>query len=236
MILNKFKVSISRLVLLKKSSLPHFSNKSMRLFYCGVTASLFLIAVLVPSYQIYRQHEELNGPTAIKNLIQINKLQADLAGLESTVSSDSALSDQEIGEINSKITTISSQIQAISNKTGLDSSSEIQKIQSNLNESNTNLNQKISALDSEIKDIKTKINPPSSLSQEALPFVVVSVDLWNGVPKAQVEQKQDETQIGFVGLNQSLGGWKVADISAATQSVTFVNVVNQVVQVQVKGF
>ena len=221
------KLSISRGLL---PSLSHCSDTSTRLFYSCTAASILVIGVGLIGYHFYREHEELNGPTAVKNLVQINKLQADLSSLEETVSSNSDLSAQEVAQINSKLASINTEINHLSDRTGLASTSDIKKLQGNLNSSEANLNQKISALGSEIQEIKSKLNPPQSLSHDALPFTVVSIDLWNGAPFVMVAQKSDSTKVAYVGLDQSSSGWTVADISVARQDVEFTNQAGQVVK------
>ena len=225
----KFRAGLNRIFLY--TSQPRFSPA---IFYGAMATALVLVAIGGISYHFYRQHAERNGPTAIKNLIQINQLQADLTNLESTVSSNSELSTQEITGINQKLAEIHHGMTDLSSRTGLVSNESIQKIQKGLEESDATLNQKLLALGSEIQAIKAQLNPPETLLQEALSFAVVSVDLWNGLPYVQVEQKSDPSKVSYVGLNQSLGAWKVAEISAPLQSVTFVNRENQLVHVQVK--
>ena len=224
----KLRAGLNRIFL--HTSQPRFSPA---IFYSAVATTLVLVAMSGISYHFYRQHAERNGPTAIKNLIQINQLQADITNLESTVSSNSELSTKEISGINQKLSEIHREIDDLSNRTGLVSNESIQKIQRDLTTSDATLNQKLLALGSEIQAIKTQLNPPKTLLQEALSFAVDSVDLWNGVPYAQVEQKSDPSKIAYVGLDQSIGVWKVAEISAPLQSVTFVNHQNQLVHVQV---
>ena len=224
----KLRAGLSRIFL--HTSHPRFSPV---IFYSALGTALVLIAIGGVSYHFYRQHAERNGPTAIKNLIQINQLQADLTNLESTVSSNSELSTQEITGINQKLADIHHEISELSNRTGLASNESIQKIQRDVEANDATLNQKLLALGSEIQAIKTQLNPPKTLMQQALSFAVVSVDLWNGFPYVQVEQKSDPTKVSYVGLNQSMGAWKVAEISAPLQSVTFVNRENQLVHVQV---
>ncbi len=206
-----------------------------RIVYCSGAIALLLVTGW-GTYHFYRQHAERNGPTAIKNLIQINKLQADVSHLEATISSNAELSTQEMAGINEKLSEIHREISDLSDRTGLASNESLQKIQTSLEVSDATLNQKLLALGSEIQAIKTQLNPPKTLLQEALSFVVISVDLWNGLPYAQVEQKSDRSKVSYVGLNQSLGAWEVTEISAPLQSVTFVNPENQLVHVQVKNF
>ncbi len=224
----KLRAGLNRIFLL--ASHPRFSPV---IFYSALATALVLMTMGGTAYHLYRQHAERNGPTAIKNLIQINQLQADLTNLESTVSSNSELSTKEISGINQKLSEIHREISDLSNRTGLVSNESIQKIQRDLEVNDSTLNQKLLSLGSEIQAIKTQLNPPKTLLQEALSFAVDSVDLWNGLPYAQVEQKSDPSKIAYVGLNQSIGAWKVAEISAPLQSVTFVNHKNQLVHVQV---
>ncbi len=224
----KLRTGLNRIFL--HTSQPRFSPA---IFYSAVATTLVLVAMGGISYHFYRQHAERNGPSAIKNLIQINQLQADLTNLESTVSSSSELSTKEISGINQKLSEIHHEIDDLSNRTGLVSNESIQKIQKDLETNDATLNQKLLSLGSEIQAIKTQLNPPKTLLEEALSFAVESVDLWNGRPYAQVEQKSDPSKISYVGLNQSIGAWKVAEISAPLQSVTFVNRENQFVHVQV---
>ena len=115
-------------------------------------------------------------------------------------------------------------------------SNQISEIKKSIKSSNTDINSKIKALNGELEKLKAQISPSKTLSKSALPFVVQNIDIWNGKPYAQVAQRNNRTMVAYLGLYQRSGLWKVVDISAPSQSVTFVNNKEQIVHVSVKQF
>jgi len=112
----------------------------------------------------------------------------------------------------------------------------MQQLQTTLRSSKSSLSQKIGALKKEITRMKAKVFPSATLTTKALPFKVVSIESWNGSPYAEITQRHNSTMITYTGLYQVLSGWKVIDISAPKQTVTFINAQEQVVHVQIKPF
>jgi len=196
--------------------------------FLAIIISLFILA--------FRGHHQKLNPKAASNMLRINNIQAELSHVQDTVTETRQMIEQKKQELEIKLQEIDEKLNEISKNSSISQSGQIKSLQATLQSNTVDLSQKIAALNKEINRIKTKVFPAPTLSAKALPFKVFSVDPWNGVPYAEVMQHNNSTMISYVGLYQTVGGWKVVDISASEQTVTFINARGQVVHVQVKQF
>lgn len=208
------------------------NNKPLTLLF----SSLFLIVVIALLILAFSGHHQKTGPSPVSNLMKINTIQAELGNIQNTVTTTSQMNEQEKQALEDKLQEIDAKLNEFSSNSGAPQNDQIKNLQATLQSNKVNLSQKISALNKEINRIKTKVFPAPTLSSKALPFKVVAVDPWNGEPYAEVTQRNNSTMTSYVGLYQTVGGWKVIDINAPEQTVTFINEQGQVVHVQVKQF
>jgi len=138
--------------------------------------------------------------------------------------------------IESKLQDIDGKLSDVSKGSGASQQKQIQELRATIQSTDVGLYQKVNALNKEVAALKQKVAPAPTLSQKVLPFTVQDIDTWNGKAYAQIAQKSDSTMVGYVGLYQRTGLWKVIAINAPEQTVTFINRRGQVVQVTVKQF
>lgn len=65
--------------------------------------------------------------------------------------------------------------------------------------------------------------PPHSTSQQ-LPFAVLGIDMWNGVPKVTVRLKN---QLNLLSVNDSVAGWTLTQVDVEAGSAVFHNAQQQ---------
>lgn len=201
----------------------------------GIT--LFLIMMMTLSVVALTGHAQSGQPDPISNLRKINSVQSQLNTIEHTVTSSASMTKHQVHSLKHQLQAIETKLTHFAHNhhhSNRASKQAIQHLQSRLHANKVTLSQQIVALNQSIKHIKKQIEPPSTLHPKALPFKVVAVDPWNGQPYAQIVRRHNPTMISYVGLYQTQAGWKVIDISAAEQTVTWVNQKGQVVHVQTK--
>ena len=205
-------------------------HKIISFFFAGI----FLLIIIILMVVAFSGHR--HGPNAVSNLLKINSIQSELGTLQNTITTTSQMNDQQRQSIVTKLQLINAKLNNISHENGIKRSKQVANLQATLRSNSISLSLKIVALNHEINRLKAKVFPASTLSAKALPFKVVSVDPWNGQPYAQIVQKNNGTMISYVGLYQTVGGWKIININAPEQTVSFINAQNQIVNIKVKQF
>lgn len=173
---------------------------------------------------------------AYQNVLKINAIQSELTKLQNQTeqsASDHKAAAQALAAQLQQVQTALAELSA-SNPGQLQQ--QMTQLQTLLQSTQTNLSQKIHLLQQSLSALKAQVMPKPSLTTRALPFHVVYVDVWNGKPYAEVSQRGDAAEVGYVGLYQRMGAWKVVSISAPLQTVDFINAKGQMVHVQVKSF
>lgn len=201
-----------------------------------ITFSLIGVLAVLMIWFLIHEHNKENIANPVSNLMKINRIQEELNSVQNSLATTSQMNDQERGALEDKLQKLDDRLNNVSNNVGTAQSDQIKNIQATLESDQFDLSQKVDVLNKEISRIKEKVFPAPTLNSKVLPFDVVSVDPWNGKPYAQLVQKNNSAMVAYVGLYQKTGGWKVIDINAPEQTVTFVNSGGQVVHVRVKQF
>ena len=208
---------------------PFYANKVYAVMLLGAIVVVILAVVLFLAAPSHRSH----APNPIDNLMKINGLQSQLSDIQVDVASTRKMTKQQQLKIENKLQTIDAKLATLSTTPSKSSGAALEQT---LQSKDVDLAQKITALNKQISKIKAKVFPKQMLNKKVLPFRVVSVDPWNGKPYAEIVQRNNSTMINYVGLYQVTGGWKVVDISAPEQTVTFSNRQGQVVHVALTNF
>lgn len=208
-------------------------NKAMS-FTIGGGVFVLLLALII--FIFAHTSSNAHRPNAYNNLLRINTVQSELNKLQIQLTTTSQLDNKQKMLIESKLQDIDGKLNEVSKGSGSGEQKQIQALRATIQSTNVGLYQKVNALNKEVSALKQKVAPAPTLSQKVLPFIVQNVDTWNGKAYAQISQKSDSTMVGYVGLYQRTGLWKVIEINAPEQTVTFINRKGQVVHVQVKQF
>lgn len=208
-------------------------NKAMSFTIgCGVLILFLALIIFIFAHVSSSSHR----PNAYNNLLRINTVQSELNKLQTQLTTTSQLDNKQKMLIESKLQDINGKLNEVSKGSGSSQKKQIQELRATIQSTNVGLYQKVNALNKEVAALKQKVAPAPTLSQKVLPFTVQDIDTWNGKAYAQIAQKSDSTMVGYVGLYQRTGLWKVIEINAPEQTVTFINRKGQVVHVQVKQF
>ena len=208
---------------------PFKANRAYAVMLLGAIVVVILAVVLLIAASRHTSH----APNPVNNLMKINGLQSQLSDIQVNVSSTRKMTTQQQLTIENKLQTIDAKLATLSTTPSKSGGAALEKT---LQSKDVDLAQKITALNKQIVKIKAKVFPKKMLNKKVLPFEVVSVDPWNGKPYAEIEQRNNSTMLNYVGLYQVTGGWKVVDISASEQTVTFSNRSGQVVHVALNNF
>jgi len=220
---------------LKRSGIIHRIKSKKRLVTIVSVGGFIFLFVLI-GYIFLHSTSKPNGPNVYNNLLRINAVQTELSKLQVQLTTTSQLDNKQKMIIEGKLQDIDSKLSEVSKGSGARQQKQIKALRATIQSANVGLYQKVNALNKEVAQLKQKVSPAPTLSPTVLPFVVQDVDTWNGQPFAQITQKANETMVSYVGLYQHTGIWKVIEINAHEQTVTFINRHGQVVHVQVKQF
>ncbi len=103
----------------------------------------------------------------------------------------------------------------------LPAAERIAAVEKSLNETQEQLAKRITSLELSLKELRTLAKPNASKrAQPALPFELVSVDVWDGVPYAALSQ---DGRIELLRQGQSRAGWTVQLIDPSRGLVLFRN-------------
>lgn len=150
---------------------------------------------LLSNHEARLAHLHENLPTAIKSELHHKE----------KFHSDSRLNNkihESVQDIKQMIQDISSQLQLISESTSQDTI-------------NTKIQTQIEALKDSVNAISTERHDPSRL-----PFEIISIDYWHGVPKVTVQLDGHEA---LMGLNSERAGWVLAEIDMSKKEAKFRN-------------
>lgn len=78
------------------------------------------------------------------------------------------------------------------------------------------------------KATDTVSKPAPAISEQVLPFSVLGIDIWNGVPKITVRLQK---QLNLLGVNDALAGWTLVQVMPEAGSAVFQNAQHQQVKV-----
>lgn len=199
--------------------------------------TLAVIMMITLGVMTLTSDDHSGQPDPISNLRKINHVQSQLNTIEHTVTSSASMTKHQVNSLKRQLQAIEVKLTRFTHNNHYPkgaSKQAIQQLKSQLHANKVTLSQRIVALNQSIKRIKKKVAPPPTLSPQALPFKVVSVDPWNGQPYAQIVRRHNSAMRSYVGLYQTQAGWKVIDLNASEQTVTWVNQKGQVVHVHTK--
>lgn len=134
---------------------------------------------------------------------RVNKFENDIKAELEQFKSEKINDDQNI---NQKLSNLQNAINNFHKQDNTELSQEV----SNLISSNKRVLFNLNLLQEKVKELETNTKP-IYVPQSALPFRVVGIDIWNGIPKITVKMRNDHS---LMAVNDSIAGWTVTSISA----------------------
>lgn len=136
---------------------------------------------------------------------RVNKFENDIKAKLEQLRSEKINDDQNISQINQKLSNLQNAINNFPKQDNAELSQEV----SNLTISNKRISSNLNVLQTKVKKLETNIKP-IYVSQSALPFRVIGIDIWNGIPKLTVKMRNDHS---LMAVNDNIAGWTVTSIS-----------------------
>ena len=161
-----------------------------------------------------------------QTLIALNRLETSVNQLTIQMSHVDQNKGEEVAAINTHLNSIE---QAI-NK--LDTTSSLQQLETILTQSQDEVVDKITELQQQIQHLKKQLIPPAYLPPSKLPFKVISIDIWNGIPEATI-QLHHATDL--MAQNDSRSGWTLITLSFDPAYVVFKNTHDQLIKVELNA-
>lgn len=152
---------------------------------------------------------ELNTQAVIDDAIdRLNTLQSDLDVLSNTVASSDAQQDK----LTHNIERVHEEMNALKQGGAL--------------EGQDDLRQELLALMAQLEALKSQ--DARMLPDTALPFQVLSLDFWNGIPLAAIKMGPHSD---LMGLGETRAGWQLKEMDVQKGRLTFVNAQEERVEV-----
>lgn len=169
---------------------------------------------VVKSPQVRRAKEikPAVSQAVVHKINQFNHIDAELIDLKNRLDAANHDGSQNTMAINARLNHIQKQLLDLNIGKG------IQQVNHEISMSHNDLSEKITNLQNLVEIIKKQIMPVKYLNASVLPFKVISVDIWNGVPYAAVTIDKKSK---LIGKNETINHWMLVDLDYAVQQVVF---------------
>lgn len=121
----------------------------------------------------------------------------------------------------SEMQTISDQLKQLEGQVnGLQQANLAPQIINAVHESNHQVSKALASLQTDMQSLQSKMQPKHFLAASALPFTVLGIDVWNGVPKATVKIN---TETALMAESDVRSGWTLTQINFSKRQALFEN-------------
>lgn len=149
---------------------------------------------------------------AMRQLKQFNHINAELTNLKNKLDAANHNGNRNIVTINTELNQVQKQLLK------LNIGKDIQQMSHEISLSHDDLSVKIANLQKLTDSIKKQIMPVKYLKASVLPFKVVSVDIWNGMPYVTI---MVDGKSKLIDKNETINHWVLVNLDYATQQVIF---------------
>ena len=101
-----------------------------------------------------------------------------------------------------------------------------------VNQSNQTLSKALTSLQGQVQSLQSQVHPIHYLPVTALPFSVIGIDIWNGVPKATVKIAGEAA---LMEVSDSRSGWTLVQLNFTAAEALFVNANQDFVKVRLNA-